>query len=124
MKDLLEKSEEILKDRHSRLLGSYYFLSSNYRIFNQIDRVATPILNYFLTSTPLDSYHLFFSLYSLYDTLTTKITNELNDLDYHIINVINQQKRCKKRADVDAILNQFIKINGCVDINRDSLVDR
>ena len=82
----------------------------------QIDRVTAPILNYFLTSTPLDSDHLFFSLCSLYITMTTKNTTELNN---HIINVINLLKKWKKRVDVDAILTQFIKINDCVDINID-----
>ena len=41
--------------------------------------------------------------------MTTENTNELNNLDNHIINVINQSKKWKKRADVDAILNQIIK---------------
>ena len=53
--------------------------------------------------------------------MTTENTNELNDLDNHVINVINQLKKWKKRADVDAILNQIIKNNDCVDINKDFL---
>ena len=42
--------------------------------------------------------------------MTTENTNELNDLDNNVINVINQLKKWKKRTDVDAILNQIIKI--------------
>ena len=42
--------------------------------------------------------------------MTTENTNELNGLDNHIIKVINQLKKCKKRAGVDAILNQIIEI--------------
>ena len=72
-----------------------FTITSRY-IINRIDRVTAPILNYFLTSTPLDSYHLFFSLYSLYITMTTENTNELNYIDNHIINVINQLKTGKK----------------------------
>ena len=53
--------------------------------------------------------------------MTTENTNELNDLDNHVINVINQLKKWKKRTDVDAILNQIIKNNDCVDINKDFL---
>ena len=89
--DLLEKSEEFLKDRHSSLLGSWYFLSWNYRIIYQIDRIKAPILNYFLTSTLLDSYHLFFSSSVLYITMPTENTNELNDLDNR-----NRYKSIKK----------------------------
>ena len=48
--------------------------------------------------------------------MTTKNISELNDFDNHIINVINQSKS-EKRADVDAILNQIMKINDCVDVN-------
>ena len=51
--------------------------------------------------------------------MTTENTNELNDLDNHVINVINQLKKWKKRADVDAILNQIKKNSDCVDINKD-----
>ena len=50
--------------------------------------------------------------------MTTENTNELNDLDN---NVINQLKKWKKRTDVDAILNQIIKNNDCVDVNKDLL---
>ena len=53
-------------------------------------------------------------MYSLYITMTTKNTNELNDLDNHVINAINQLRKWKKRADVDMILNQIIKNNDCV----------
>ena len=53
--------------------------------------------------------------------MTTENTNELNDLDNNVINVINQLKKWKKRTDVDAILNQIIKNNDCVDINNDFL---
>ena len=56
--------------------------------------------------------------------MTTKNTNELNDLDNHLINVINQLKKWKKRADVDAILNKIIKNNDCVDINEDFVTAR
>ena len=56
--------------------------------------------------------------------MTTENTNELNDLDNHVINVINQLKKWKKRTDVDAILNQIIKNNDCVDINKDFLAAR
>ena len=56
--------------------------------------------------------------------MTTENINELNDLDNHVINVINQLKKWKKRADVDAILNQIIKNNNCVDINKDFLAAR
>ena len=56
--------------------------------------------------------------------MTTENVNELNDLDSHIINVIDQLRKWKKRADVDAILNQVIKINDCVDINKDFLAAR
>ena len=54
------------------------------------------MLNYFLTSIPLDTYQLFFLLYSLYVTMTTENINELNGLDNHIIKVINQLKSVKK----------------------------
>ena len=57
-------------------------------------------------------------------TITNKNINELNDLDNHVINVINQLKKWKKRADVDAILNQITKNNNCVDINKDFLAAR
>ena len=50
--------------------------------------------------------------------MTTENTNELNDLDNNVINVINQLKKWKKTTDVDAILNQIIKNNDCVDINK------
>ena len=53
--------------------------------------------------------------------MTTENTNELNDLDNNVINVINQLKKWKKRTDVDAILNQIIKNNDCVNINKDFL---
>ena len=43
---------------------------------------------------------------------------------YNVINVINQLKKWKKRTDVDAILNQIIKNNDCVDINKDFLAAR
>ena len=56
--------------------------------------------------------------------MTTENTNELNDLDGDIINIVNQLKKWKKRADVDATLNQIIKINDCVDINLDFLAAR
>ena len=56
--------------------------------------------------------------------MTTENTNELNDLDNNVINVINQLKKWKKRTDVDAILNQIIKNNDCVDINKDFLAAR
>ena len=56
--------------------------------------------------------------------MTTENTNELNDLDNYVINVTNQLKKWKKRADVDAILNQIIKNNNCVDINKDFLAAR
>ena len=56
--------------------------------------------------------------------MTTENTNELNDLDNHTINVINQLKKWKKRTDVHAILKQIIKINECVDINKDFLAAR
>ena len=39
--------------------------------------------------------------------MTTKNAKELNHLDNHIINVINQSKKWKKRIDVDAISNQI-----------------
>ena len=48
--------------------------------------------------------------------MTTKNISELDDFDNHIINIINQSKS-EKRADVDAILNQIMKINNCVDVN-------
>ena len=48
--------------------------------------------------------------------MTTKNISELDDFDNHIINIINQSKS-EKRADVDAILNQIMKINDCVDVN-------
>ena len=38
--------------------------------------------------------------------MTTENTNQLNDLDNHVINVIKQFKKWKKRAEVDAILNK------------------
>ena len=47
--------------------------------------------------------------------MTTENTNELNDLDNNVINVINQLTKWKKRTDVDAILNQIIKNNDCVE---------
>ena len=57
--------------------------------------------------------------------MTTENTNELNALDNHIINVINQFKKWKLRDDVDAISNQIIKkINDCVDINVEFLAAR
>ena len=56
--------------------------------------------------------------------MTTENTNELNYLDTRIINVINQLKKWKKRADVDAILNQNLEINDCVNINKDILAAR
>ena len=56
--------------------------------------------------------------------MTTENINELYDLDNHIINVINQLKKWEKKADVDAILTQIIKINDCVDINIDFLAAR
>ena len=43
--------------------------------------------------------------------MTIENTNELNGLDNHVINVINQLKKWKRRADVDAILKQIIKSN-------------
>ena len=46
-----------------------------------------------------------------------------HDLDNHIRNVINQLKKWKKRADVDAISNQIVKINNFVDININFLAD-
>ena len=36
-------------------------------------------------------------------------TDKLNDLDNDVVNFINQLKKWKKRADVDAILSQIIK---------------
>ena len=33
--------------------------------------------------------------------MTTKNTNELNDLDNHILNVINELKKREKKADVN-----------------------
>ena len=48
--------------------------------------------------------------------MTTKNISELDDFDNHIINIINQSKS-EKRADVDAILNQIMKINDCLDVN-------
>ena len=48
--------------------------------------------------------------------MTTKNISELDDFDNHIINIINQSKS-EKSADVDAILNQIMKINDCVDVN-------
>ena len=48
--------------------------------------------------------------------MTTKNISELDDFDNHIINIINQSKS-EKIADVDAILNQIMKINDCVDVN-------
>ena len=56
--------------------------------------------------------------------MTTENTNELNDLDNNDINVINQLKKGKKRTNVDAILNQIIKNNDSVDINKDFLAAR
>ena len=56
--------------------------------------------------------------------MTTENTNELNDLDNNVINVINQLKKWKKRTDVYAILNQIIKNDDCVDINKDFLAAR
>ena len=53
--------------------------------------------------------------------MATKNTNELNDLDSHIVNVINQLKKQRKRAEADATLYQIIKINDCVGINSDFL---
>lgn len=53
--------------------------------------------------------------------MATNNTNELNDLDNHIVNVINQLKKQRKRAEADAILYQIIKINDCVGINSDFL---
>ena len=44
--------------------------------------------------------------------MTTKNISELDDFDNHIINIINQSKS-EKSADVDAILNQIMKINDC-----------
>ena len=69
--------------------------------------------------------HLTAAICSFHDTVYTLrwppiITNELNNLDKHIINVINQLKKWKKRT-VDVILNQIIKINDWVDINIDFL---
>ena len=51
--------------------------------------------------------------------MTTENANELIDLDNHAINVIKQLKKLKKRADIDAILNEIIKNIDCVDINKD-----
>ena len=53
--------------------------------------------------------------------MTTENINELNDLDNHVINVINQLKKQKKKTDVDAILIQIIKNNDCDYINKDFL---
>ena len=51
--------------------------------------------------------------------MTTENANELIDLDNHAINVIKQLKKLKKRADIDAILNEIIKNIDCVNINKD-----
>ena len=51
--------------------------------------------------------------------MTTENAKELNDLDNHIINVINQSKKWKKRIDVDAISNQIT-----VDVNKDFFAAR
>ena len=51
--------------------------------------------------------------------MTTENANELIDLDNHAINVIKQLKKLKKRADIDAILNEIIKNIDCVYINKD-----
>ena len=51
--------------------------------------------------------------------MTTENTDELHNLDNNI-NVINQFKKWK-RPDVDATLNQIVKINACVDITKDFL---
>ena len=56
--------------------------------------------------------------------MTTENTNELNDLESHIINITNQFIKWKKRTNVDAIINQIIKINDCVDINTEFLTAR
>ena len=56
--------------------------------------------------------------------MTTENTNESNDLDNHVINVTKQLKKWRKRADVDAILNQIIKNNDSLDINKDFLAAR
>ena len=56
--------------------------------------------------------------------MTTENSNQVNDLDNHVINVINQWKKWKKRSDVDAILNQIIKNNDCVEINKDFFAAR
>ena len=56
--------------------------------------------------------------------MTTENTNELNDLESQIINITNQFIKWKKRTNVDAIINQIIKINDCVDINTEFLTAR
>ena len=52
--------------------------------------------------------------------MITENTNELNDLDNHITNVINQFKKWRKTADVDTVL-KIIRINDCVNIKIDFL---
>ena len=54
--------------------------------------------------------------------MTTENTNELNDLDNNVINVINKLKKWK--ISLILILNQIIKNNDCVDINKDFLAVR
>ena len=52
--------------------------------------------------------------------MITEITNELNDLDNHITNAINQFKKWRKTADADTVL-KIIKIDDCVNIKIDFL---
>ena len=56
--------------------------------------------------------------------MTTENNSELNYLDNHIINNINQLKKWKKRPDIDAILNQSLEINDSADINKDFIAVR
>ena len=122
--DLLEKSKEILKDTHSSLLGSWYLSSWNYRIINQIDRVTAPILNYFLTSTPLDSYHLFLSLYSLYITKTTKKSQWIKWFRQSYQKCYKSIKKVEKKGWHWCVIKPNYKKTDCVDINIDFLAAR
>ena len=56
--------------------------------------------------------------------VNNSVTNELNTLNANIITIINKLKNQNKRADIDSIHKQLVKITNMQDLTKEDLLKK